>query len=156
MTIDQEKKLKKEASALEDKARVLRRKAHELADARKEAADAKLANLRAEKAAKDKLQAEKLNKEKKLSKQSIKKKEAIPSTVKRLVWNTHIGESIGKSKCKCCKVTEITQLSFHCGHIISELHGGEAVVNNLKPICQNCNSSMGSCNMVEFIKKHGI
>lgn len=81
------------------------------------------------------------------------KKKPIPSTVKRLVWNTYIGEEIGKAKCTCCNVTDITQMSFHCGHIISEANGGEITVQNLKPICQNCNSSMGTINMNDFIKK---
>jgi hypothetical protein len=37
-----------------------------------------------------------------------KRKKTIPSTVKRLVWNKYIGENIGKYKCYCCKLTEIT------------------------------------------------
>jgi len=83
------------------------------------------------------------------------KKKSIPSTVKRLVWNKNIGEEIGKSKCYCCKTTYITQSSFHCGHVISEAKGGETIVNNLKPICQNCNSSMGSKDMNEFMNSLG-
>jgi hypothetical protein len=79
------------------------------------------------------------------------KKQSIASTLKRMVWNSNIGEEIGKSKCVCCKTTDITQLSFHCGHIIPEIYGGETVVSNLRPICQNCNSSMGMRNMNEFI-----
>lgn len=79
-------------------------------------------------------------------------KKSIPSTVKRLVWNKWIGEKIGKSKCLCCKVTYITQLSFHAGHIISEFNGGKINISNLKPICQNCNSSMGTKNMTQFMK----
>jgi 5-methylcytosine-specific restriction endonuclease McrA len=81
-----------------------------------------------------------------------KKKQAISATIKRLVWNTHIGEEIGKSKCLCCKVTDITQLSFNCGHIIAEANNGKTIVSNLKPICQNCNSSMGTKNMDDFMK----
>jgi len=54
-----------------------------------------------------------------------KKKKPISSTIKKLVWNTNIGEEKGKSKCLCCKSTEITQMSFHCGHIIAESNGGE-------------------------------
>lgn len=81
-----------------------------------------------------------------------KKKKPISSTIKKLVWNTNIGEEKGKSKCMCCKSTEITQMSFHCGHIIAESNGGETIVSNLKPICQNCNSSMGAKNMNEFMK----
>lgn len=86
------------------------------------------------------------------TKNTCKKKKNISSTTKRLVWNTHIGESIGKSKCLCCNTTDITQMSFHCGHIIAEAKGGETIVSNLKPICQNCNSSMGIKNMDDFMK----
>jgi 5-methylcytosine-specific restriction endonuclease McrA len=81
-----------------------------------------------------------------------KKKKHIPATIKRLVWNTHIGEEMGRAKCLCCKLTDITQLSFNCGHIVAESNGGELKVSNLKPICQNCNSSMGTKNMNEFMK----
>ena len=80
------------------------------------------------------------------------KKKKISATLKRLVWNKWIGEELGKSKCLCCKITDITQLSFHCGHIIPECNGGELILSNLKPICQNCNSSMGSMNMNDFMK----
>jgi len=81
-----------------------------------------------------------------------KKKKPISATMKRLVWNTHIGEEIGKYKCLCCNITAITQLSFNCGHIIAEANGGATIVSNLKPICQNCNSSMGTKNMHDFMQ----
>lgn len=86
------------------------------------------------------------------SKTAIKKqrKKAIPATLKRLVWNKAIGEDVGKAKCKCCGVTDITQLAFNCGHIISEKNGGSLTVDNLLPICQNCNSCMGTMNMDTF------
>jgi len=84
-------------------------------------------------------------------KTTIVKKKTIPSTIKKLVWNTNIGEEIGKTKCLCCKSTDITQMSFNCGHIIAEANGGNTIVSNLKPICQNCNSSMGTKNMNEFM-----
>jgi len=80
------------------------------------------------------------------------KKKSISATIKKLVWNTNIGEDIGKSKCLCCKSTDITQLSFNCGHIIAESNGGKTIVSNLKPICQNCNSSMGTKNMNDFME----
>ena len=80
------------------------------------------------------------------------KKKTISATIKKLVWNTNIGEEIGKAKCVCCKSTDITQLSFNCGHIIAEANGGDTIVSNLKPICQNCNSSMGTKNMDDFME----
>ena len=84
---------------------------------------------------------------------TISKKTKIPSAVKKLVWNTNLGEDLGKSKCYCCKSTDITQTSFHCGHVIAESKGGRSIVSNLKPICQNCNSSMGVNDMNEFMKQ---
>ncbi len=81
-----------------------------------------------------------------------KKKKVISATIKKLVWNTNIGEEIGKAKCLCCNSTDITQMSFNCGHIIAEANGGDTIVSNLKPICQNCNSSMGTKNMNDFMK----
>jgi 5-methylcytosine-specific restriction endonuclease McrA len=89
-----------------------------------------------------------INKEKKI----VYKKKKISATLKRLVWYKWIGEEIGKSKCLCCNITDIYQLSFNCGHIIAESKGGETNLSNLKPICQNCNSSMGSQNMDDFMK----
>ena len=72
------------------------------------------------------------------------------------MWNKWIGEQIDKKKCLCCKLIEITQLSFSCGHIIVESKGGELKLDNLKPIYQSCNSSMGTTNMDEYIIKYGF
>jgi hypothetical protein len=84
------------------------------------------------------------------------KKKSIPLTLKRKVWNKWIGETIGSTKCLCCKLTVITQLSFSCGHIIAEANGGEIKMDNLKPICVSCNSSMGTKNLEEFINQYGF
>ena len=80
----------------------------------------------------------------------IYKKKYIPAALRRLVWHTYIGESIGRAPCTCCEVTLISQLSFHCGHVISEKDGGSMSIDNLRPICQNCNSSMRTKNMFAF------
>lgn len=84
------------------------------------------------------------------------KKKAIPKTVKIAVWNKWVGEEVGKTKCLCCKITDITQAKFACGHIVSERNGGETVVENLKPICTFCNSSMGTMNMDEFMTRYNL
>ena len=70
--------------------------------------------------------------------------------------NRHVGEEIGKAKCLCYKLTDITQLSFSCGHIIPESKGGKLILDNLKPICQSCNSSMGTNNMHDYITYFGF
>lgn len=84
------------------------------------------------------------------------KKIPIPLSLKKIVWDKWIGREIGLSDCLCCRVTEISQMSFHCGHIISEVNGGELKPSNLKPICQACNSSMGTMNMDIYIKKYNL
>ena len=80
------------------------------------------------------------------------KKGSIPKAVKRSVWDKWVGKDIGTTKCLCCKHQEIRQIEFHCGHIIAEKNGGDTNVNNLMPICAQCNLSMGTMNIKEFQK----
>lgn len=67
-----------------------------------------------------------------------------------------IGELVPKMKCLCCDNVSITQHNFHCGHIVAECNGGTLDINNLLPICNVCNSSMGSMNMNEFKTMYGF
>ena len=80
----------------------------------------------------------------------------MPHVLKRLVWNNYIGEDKGKSKCFCCKLSDITQLNFSCGHIISEHFGGKMTLDNLMSICVSCNSSIGTRNMNDYINELNI
>ena len=75
----------------------------------------------------------------------------IPLSLKKAVWERWMGMGEGEAKCPVCKVTMIYQISFHCGHIVAKSRGGLNTVDNLKPICQSCNSSMGNQNMDDFI-----
>jgi len=84
------------------------------------------------------------------------KKNTIPHSLKRVVWNYWIGDDYAKSQCLCCGLTTISQMNFCCGHVVAEINGGKLVPQNLKPICQSCNSSMGTSNMDEFILKYGL
>jgi hypothetical protein len=84
------------------------------------------------------------------------KKKSIPLSLKALVWNKYIGEEKGIGYCQCCRKNIIKQISFHCGHIISERNGGSTTLNNLIPLCQTCNLSMGRQNMNDFVKKYGF
>jgi hypothetical protein len=87
------------------------------------------------------------------SAENVKKyrKITIPIVVRRKVWAKHVGEYIGKTKCHCCGLNNITQLCFSVGHIIPESKGGTLDVDNLLPICVHCNSSCGTNNLVDFI-----
>ncbi len=70
------------------------------------------------------------------------RKKAIPAAVRQQVWLRYVGEKF-KSKCKVrwCRNT-ITVFQFDCGHNVPESRGGPTTIDNLLPICSNCNGSM--------------
>jgi 5-methylcytosine-specific restriction endonuclease McrA len=83
-----------------------------------------------------------------------KKKKAIPKTLKKMVWDKYIGENKGKAKCYCCKHQDIRQIDFEAGHVKAESKGGSTTVDNLRPICHQCNISMGTMDMNQFMKTY--
>lgn len=78
----------------------------------------------------------------------------IPKSLRKACWNTFIGVDIGKSKCKCCNIIDITQHGFICAYIIPVSKGGPLCLENLRPICDKCNLDMNSQDMNEFALKH--
>ena len=83
-----------------------------------------------------------------------KKKNYIPKKLKIDIWNKYIGEDKRNTKCICCNVTQIDVMDFHAGHIISEKHGGLINIDNIIPICSQCNTSMNSEDMDLYIKNY--
>lgn len=78
------------------------------------------------------------------------RKRKIQECLKNQVWDKWFGFDVGKAKCWCCNHMTIIQCSFVCGHVVAESQGGETTINNLRPICAPCNSSMGAENMKDF------
>jgi hypothetical protein len=97
----------------------------------------------------------KTNNTKKIKINKYKAKDKIPATVKNSLWRQYFNKNIN-GKCCCCKVENISIKNFDCGHVISEKNGGDISLENLRPICRLCNSSMSTMNMDEFIKKFGF
>jgi len=87
---------------------------------------------------------------------SVKRKKQIPKAVRVAVWNKYIGNNIAQSECSVGCGEMISINNFECGHVISEKHGGPITIQNLRPICSNCNKSMGTTNMQEFINTYGF
>ena len=96
-------------------------------------------------------ESKKNDKEKKVK----KPKEKIPASVKNTLWSQHF-PNVLEGKCKCCQTEVISRNNFDCGHIISEKEGGKIHLDNLKPICRSCNSSMGTQNMTDYMIKYGF
>ena len=82
----------------------------------------------------------------------FKKKKTIPKVKKNMVWEHYMG-NVFADKCLCCRQNMINANSFSCGHVKAEILGGGLELENLRPICVSCNSSMGTENMLEFIKR---
>ena len=80
------------------------------------------------------------------------KSRMISRPLRREVWNKYVGEHVGSRLCFCCDLSIISQLTFEVGHVVSVFEGGTLSVENLRPICSSCNRSMGSMNMIRFIK----
>jgi len=78
----------------------------------------------------------------------------IPSALRHKVWTTYASEIY--RKCFCCRSNEIEESNFECGHIISRHNGGPITLENLRPICSQCNRSMSTKNMCIFIKQCGF
>jgi hypothetical protein len=83
-------------------------------------------------------------------------KPKIPQKVRIETWNKYIGPDIAQHKCLCCKKSTIKMVDFECGHVKSYATGGSQEIDNLRPICRQCNGSMGTTNMIDFVKKHGF
>lgn len=84
------------------------------------------------------------------------KKKAPPKSLGKVVWRKKFGAQVGEAKCPCCENEKIYQDSFHCGHIIAEVHGGLTKLDNLIPVCSGCNGSMGTENFYEFKRRCGF
>lgn len=78
------------------------------------------------------------------------KKKKIPPMKKQQVWD-YWKCGVNKSKCHCCRIATIYYNSYHCGHVIAESNGGTLDIENLRPICQSCNSSMNNKNMIDYM-----
>jgi hypothetical protein len=83
-------------------------------------------------------------------------KKRISEALRNSVWNNYIGIEFGISQCFCCNLETISRGNFDCGHVVAEHFGGTTTLNNLRPICRNCNSSMRTRNMEEFMNQFGF
>ena len=64
---------------------------------------------------------------------------------------------VSEAPCFCCRKNKIKALDgYECGHVIAESKGGETTLENLRPICHECNRNgnggMGTQNMRDYIE----
>lgn len=80
----------------------------------------------------------------------------LPTAIRSAVWNKYIGEEYGVSTCFTGCGSRIAQNNFQIGHVVSKHRNGTNHIENLRPICQRCNTSMGSTDMYEFMSEYGL
>ena len=80
---------------------------------------------------------------------SAKKKETFPDWFKSRLWRKFNG-SLEKVRCPVCSDSLIEPNSFSAGHILPESKGGMMCLENIMPICGDCNSQMGARHLYWF------
>jgi 5-methylcytosine-specific restriction endonuclease McrA len=82
------------------------------------------------------------------------KRKRIPKAVREQVWNKYVGATKRVGKCYCCRWRPITDSEFEVGHNKAVAKDGKDNINNLRPICRPCNSSMGTMSIEQYRKKY--
>jgi 5-methylcytosine-specific restriction endonuclease McrA len=84
------------------------------------------------------------------------KKENIPKALREQVWLKYVGK-LYETKCTVdwCN-NNISVFNFHAGHNKPESKGGSIAIENLRPICSNCNLSMGNKYSIDEWNKIGV
>jgi 5-methylcytosine-specific restriction endonuclease McrA len=75
---------------------------------------------------------------------------------RHLVWNKYIGADLFQHNCFCCKRNRITVTDYESGHVQSVATGGSDELDNLRPICRQCNRSMGTMHMRDYVLQYGL
>ena len=85
------------------------------------------------------------------------KKKKIPKALREQVWINRMGKHFsGTCSISWCE-NDINCFNFDCGHNIPESKGGPTNLENLIPICRNCNIGMGNRFTIdEWDKKYKV
>jgi hypothetical protein len=82
--------------------------------------------------------------------------ESIKKKVKDEVWRIYCGNTT-TGKCFCCNsALNKDSVTWHGGHVLAASNYGEYTVNNIRPVCADCNSNkngrgMGTTHMYEYM-----
>jgi len=93
---------------------------------------------------------------KNISQPKKRRRKSLEGSLRTLVWNTYIGNKT-EYKCFCCwnnKITPFTYYNtFQAGHIKSHANGGPDSIENLIPICRDCNMNMSDENWDDYVAR---
>ncbi len=79
------------------------------------------------------------------------KRNIIPKNIRETVWQIYNQNSL-TGKCYVCE-RPIMHDNFDVAHDKAVSNGGKDNISNLRPICKQCNSSMGTMSIEKFKEK---
>jgi 5-methylcytosine-specific restriction endonuclease McrA len=83
----------------------------------------------------------------------LRAKQSISKSLRREVWLKYMGRKFtGKCFVDWCTNKLCCLDSWHVGHVIPESRFGKLTLDNLRPVCTQCNLSMGTKVMTDFSK----
>ena len=77
------------------------------------------------------------------------KRKGFTGQQRTMVWDKYIGEDKRRGPCFCCEA-EMKFTRFEVGHVMAVAEGGDNNIDNLRPVCFDCNRAMGTKNMFEY------
>ena len=81
-------------------------------------------------------------------------KKTISKSIKRRVWNEYT--DLQEDLCPLSCPNHISKNSFQAGHIIPEARGGLVTIENLIPICKECNTEMATKTLEEYCLENSL
>lgn len=81
-----------------------------------------------------------------------KGRKSLPKKVRTDVWNKYFNEEAFSGTCRVCNC-RITKEDFQCGHIQAVAKGGKDNIDNLAPVCGQCNRGMMTENMDTYTNR---
>jgi hypothetical protein len=81
------------------------------------------------------------------------KRSSIPKARRDQLWIKHFGTSYS-GQCLICEKEFTIVDNWEAGHVVPSSKGGSDNLDNLRPICRDCNRSMGCTNMITWAKHH--
>lgn len=85
----------------------------------------------------------------------VKQKSGKNKALSIAVWDKQFGPDARIGKCYVCS-RPIKMEDYEMGHIVSAHDGGSKTIDNLLPVCKNCNRSCGTQNLHAFKAKMGM
>jgi 5-methylcytosine-specific restriction endonuclease McrA len=82
------------------------------------------------------------------------RRKPLPKEVRDQVWDRYIGATKTVGKCYCCRWRPITYRDYEVGHNRAVAKGGRDHISNLRPICKQCNRSMGTMSIERYREKY--